>query len=443
MKLFFKSAIFLLLFYILSLLLCVINHVICATTAAEEKAGKPLYAPIKPKESPAKNTQQLQATKDWDLVYRLLNRVSNSNFGNGIRRSVQNVSGLEVLGSLFYGLSMAAGLALGVSMADANIVSALSKRVDHRFMQKRNQIDKSVSKLMSGLPLSLGGGSKDKQSKSELALPSEPILQKYVAPSKDGKDHYHHVVHYHVPYPLSIGALETARQNYPQVPWFNSHNPNNPEKAVLSGYLGVPSWIPAKNTNEHQQSLVGQNNVAPQVVAMPNMIELANSFVQDDQSLRRNDYQVFSDSEYFKNLNTKQIKTSVKQNNQQNPRPQSPTTATPGLQNHHQNNHQNNRLNSFEDMFFEQHSHHKPIVQEIRQQGNPQHLPQLVTLDSESHADHSLMLQNDHPDVMDFSNYHPAMTIESMQSHSNPSSGTSSASSEHSVINTTLSPFQQ
>lgn len=411
-----QSLIFLLLFLFFSFV------------SADEKAGKPLYAPIKPKDSVVKNQGQLQATKDWDLLYRIVNKVSNSNFGTGFRRSLQSVSGIEVLGSLFYGLSMAAGLALGVSMADANIVSALSKRVDHRFNQRKNQLDKSVSKIMSSL-----GASKSDQK----TLPSEPVIQKYVAPSKDGKDHYHHVVHYHVPYPLSVGALETARQNYPHISWYNSHNPKSPDQTVLSGYLGPVYKNNHANNNEHQPVLVGHNTVSAQVVSMPNMIELANSFVQEDQNLRRNDFHVYSDSEYFKNLNPKPTKSSSKTTNPPSTQQRSthnmmveasPSMASPT---HH------TRVNSFEDMFFEQHSHHKPIVQEVRQPQNQQHLPQLVTLEADNglnnNQDHNMALQSEQSDVMDYSNYHPALTMEGFQP--------ASPSSDNSMASTTAATF--
>jgi len=302
--------------------------------------NKAVYSPIKPKETQQMSPQQ---TKDWDFVYRLLNKVGNSNLGSGIRRSMQNVSGLEVLGSLWYGLSMAAGLALGVSMADSNIISALSKRVDHKVMNRKNQLDRTVNRFLSSLPLNRN----DKE--------PTPVLQKYVAPAKDGKDHYHHVVHYHVPYPLSVGALETARQNFPHISWYSSHSPGSDKSSVLSGYLG-PMYKPeiSNPPPQPQQIQVSQPTQTEtlfvpsgQVMSLPSMMDLAHTFTDDTPSntgsnLRRNDLNVYTG--YFKGLDTNAIKTPVKldhqNNNLRNKNEKIPSTPSP--LNHIQDDHQQN-----------------------------------------------------------------------------------------------------
>ena len=179
--------------------------------------------------------------------------------------------------------------------------------------------------------------------------------------------------------------------------------------------------------------------MTPQVVSLPNMVDLANTFVtvEDPQNhLRRNDFHVYSDSEYFKSLNPKGIKTPVAT---QGSSPQATSShsaiqSPPGTQSH--------RMNSpnFE-VFYEQHSHHKPIVQEVTQQ-QQQHLPQLVTLEAGGGRDalntnpsDSLLLHHsssENSDVMDFSNYHPSMSI--LESNS--------VSESSSTVSTTLTPFQ-
>lgn len=278
------------------------------------------YRPIHPKGS-SKSGVKSTPPRDWDMVYQVLNRVAPSNIRSGIRRSIQNISGVEVIGSLLYGLSMAAGLALGVSVADSNVLNAIVKRVDHRFLSRRTNADKNLfsTKL------------------------SDPVLQKYVAPSKDGKDHYHHVVHYHVPYPLSIGALETARQNYPQISWYNTHSSTIPGKVVLSGYLS-PIYRSPDAIQETASSSIVSNLSGP----------LGNQ----EHHLRRNDFHIYSDSNYFKHVNPKH----------QRPPHSSPThkesrvtltTASPPLP-------PPQKVPSFEELFFgEHHRYTNPMIDSI------------------------------------------------------------------------------
>ena len=233
-----------------------------------------------PKPSPRNHNAN---TQDWDMIYKFISKVG-SGFAksSGIKRSQQeSYPPMTAFGSLLYGLSMAAGLALGVTISESPILNAFINGMDYRFMSRRSQLEQSQQRHASMVPVT-----------SKL---SDPQVHRFVAPSKDGKDHYHHVVHYHIPYPLSVGALEIARQSYPHISWYGSgladahgtgSGGSEKSNSILSGYLGpmykAPDAIPDKSVHD-----------------------LQNSFGEDIRRNDRHDFRVFSEAEYFKNLQRK------------------------------------------------------------------------------------------------------------------------------------------
>lgn len=219
------------------------------------------------------------STQDWDVIYRFINKFGRWAKGSGIKRSQQESSAatpISAVGSLLYGLSMAAGLAMGVSIAESPLLNSVINGMDYRFATRRSQPDQNQA--------------------TSASMPSvksiEPIVHRFVAASKDGKDHFHHVVHYHIPYPLSLGALETARQNYPQISWYGTgaagseagKNPNSDKSpSILSAYLG-PTYKHADHHNPHR---LGTND---------------ENFSDGIRRNDRRDFHVFSEAEYFKKL---------------------------------------------------------------------------------------------------------------------------------------------
>lgn len=242
---------------------------------------------------PAKPTN----TVDWDIIYKVMSRFTDlSNISQGIKRSISGASGsssssLPSLSSIFYGLSMAAGLALGVTMSDSPLLLSFLNRVDHRFATRSsnrfyhqdNQPPPDFIHHITNPPMSTSSsssspatspsssssssgssnsylGSFDNMITSESRFPSGPIIQRNVAPSKDGKDHYHHVVHYHIPYPMSVGALDTMKSSAGNGAWYpgsdgvnhrndlSNHQPSSggSKMSMLSNYLG-----PLFNHNSH------------------------------------------------------------------------------------------------------------------------------------------------------------------------------------------------
>lgn len=285
-------------------------------------------------------------TYDWDLIYKVISRVTDlSNISQGIKRSIGSAASTEssfnpsTLNSLLYGLSMAAGLAVGVSIADSPMVSSFLNRVDHRFLTRssnrfygENQQppnpammnapssltspSPSNSNLASASPTTGYFGLFDTSASSESKSLSDPIVQRNVALSKDGKDHYHHVVHYHIPYPLSVGALDTAKTSYPNIPWFSSdsmsnrndlhhhhhhlnhqvggHNGGfNSKMSILSGYLGP--FFGYNNGQHHGQSL--KDTLASRISSLPFIGSsiigssnngLSNSYATSSSSINEN-----------------------------------------------------------------------------------------------------------------------------------------------------------
>lgn len=214
-------------------------------------------------------------TQDWDLIYKFLNKVGVGSKNSGIRRSQQeHHPTMTAFGSLLYGLSMAAGLALGVSISESPILNAFINGLDYRFMTRRSHQERVNHPIVNPVAAAPKIG--------------DPQIHPFVAPSKDGKDHYHHVVHYHIPYPLSVGALEIARQNYPHISWYGSgpSGPSaTPEKStsVLSGYLG-PMYK------------------APDVMTDKSLSDFHSDLGDDMRRNDRHDFKVFSEAEYFRNL---------------------------------------------------------------------------------------------------------------------------------------------
>lgn len=254
-------------------------------------------------------------TYDWDLIYKVISRFTDlSNISQGIKRSIAGSSessfSPSTLNSLLYGLSMAAGLAVGVSIADSPMVSSFLNRVDHRFLTRSSNrfygdsqqqpnlllnpmtnspssitpsaAASSNSNLVSASPTTGYFGLFDSSASSESKSLSDPIVQRNVASSKDGKDHYHHVVHYHIPYPLSVGALETAKGSYPNIPWFSSdsishrhdfhshshpnhqssNNGHNSKMSILTGYLG-PFFGHSSSGNSFKDTLASRISSLP------------------------------------------------------------------------------------------------------------------------------------------------------------------------------------
>lgn len=224
-------------------------------------------------------------TKDWDVIYKFINKIASYS-KPGIKRSQQEStsSSMSAFGSLLYGLSMAAGLALGVSISESPILNAFINGMDYRFMSRRSQLEPSHQAPVIQPPVKL----------------HDPLVHRYVAPSKDGKDHYHHVVHYHIPYPLSVGALESARQNFPQISWYGSgvaagnentnSNPSEKSTSILSGYLGPMYKSPDMSQEQTTNDL---------------RLELGEDMRRND----RHDFRVFSEADYFKNLQRSRTKS--------------------------------------------------------------------------------------------------------------------------------------
>lgn len=249
----------------------------CPVSALSEAAPSAVVY-FQPPKSTARNHNV--NTQDWDLIYKFINKVGSISKSSGVKRSQQEShSPITAVGSLLYGLSMAAGLALGVTISESPVLNAFINGMDYRFMSRRSQLDQNHHPLAGQVAVAPKIG--------------DPQIHRFVAPSKDGKDHYHHVVHYHIPYPLSVGALETARQNYPHISWYGSGlaggttGPAHPVKSssILSGYLGpvykAPDEVPDKSVP---------------------MNDLQGSFVDDIRRNDRHDFRVFSEAEYFKNL---------------------------------------------------------------------------------------------------------------------------------------------
>lgn len=217
-------------------------------------------------------------TQDWDVIYKFINKIGSFS-KSSVKRSQQDSgsSPISAFGSLLYGLSMAAGLALGVSISESPLLNAFINGMDYRFLTRRSQIEPTHQPpvIRSGVKL------------------HDPLVHRFVAPAKDGKNHYHHVVHYHIPYPLSVGALESARQNYPQISWYGSGlvpansnvMPNGAEKttSILSGYLGPM----------HKSPDLSHDQVTNDLRAV-----LGEDMRRND----RHDFKVFSEADYFKNL---------------------------------------------------------------------------------------------------------------------------------------------
>lgn len=174
---------------------------------------------------------------------------------------------MDTVNPLLYGLSMAAGLAMGVSIADSQPVATLIQKFLPPIQRNSQNHAHPTPNIPTEDPMTALGSSNKPQNIQSSNFPNmtpkvsdDQMTQKLVARSKDGQDHYHHVVHYHIPYPMSVNAFNTAKSLYPNTPWYLSGKKSLKCNLVLSDII---LCHPSDTTNSGGKPVVVSAYLSP------------------------------------------------------------------------------------------------------------------------------------------------------------------------------------
>ena len=152
-----------------------------------------------------------------------------------LRSSIKTVSRSAVT-PIMYGLSFAATLAALAGFSDSRPLSRIFATEKQRPDPEEDQM---TSASNHGQPTIYSPVSYTSNSNNGF-MQADPVVQKFLT-TKDGQQHYHHIFHYHVPYPAasstigsyqnqlkSLESMVSPRSQTPfQLPWYTQESQNS------------------------------------------------------------------------------------------------------------------------------------------------------------------------------------------------------------------------
>ncbi|KAI1304653.1 hypothetical protein HDE_01765 [Halotydeus destructor] len=167
-----------------------------------------------------------------NMIIKFLSLFDSSS-SNSLRRQLKGLRKASSGLPLFYGVSFATALALLTGMDKKPLSRLFASGAD----QHRDTYDDHLASGSSNVAYAAQSAGYSGQP----YIAADPVVQKFLT-TKDGQAHYHHIFHYHVPYPMAMAkpSGQSPFKMAPQLPWYSPEAENNYQGTpmILSSYSG-------------------------------------------------------------------------------------------------------------------------------------------------------------------------------------------------------------